>query len=107
MKKKTQYRRTELKEVTILGRKIFFHTGKREVIFPQGMGDIEIEWISDYLVKEGFVPRQEWVTWHGGCGSFFTNLLIFLKQTNFAPEKTPLYKKLVSDLQSLSIKIGP
>ena len=46
MKKKTQYRRTELKEVTILGRKIFFHTSKREVIFPQGMDDIEIEWIS-------------------------------------------------------------
>tara|TARA_B100000287_G_scaffold9736_4_gene9835 strand:+ start:2933 stop:3127 length:195 start_codon:yes stop_codon:yes gene_type:complete len=48
-----------LKEITIMGRKIFLDTNSHEIVFPEPYQEEEIEMLAYYLIEEGFIPRVE------------------------------------------------
>tara|TARA_R100000808_G_scaffold24532_1_gene56740 strand:- start:3343 stop:3501 length:159 start_codon:yes stop_codon:yes gene_type:complete len=47
-----------LKEITIMGRKIFLDTNNHEIVFPEPYQEEEIEMLAYYLIEEGFIPRE-------------------------------------------------
>ena len=49
----------QLKEIRIMGRKVFLDTTNWEVVFPETYEQEEIEMLAYYLIEEGFIPRVE------------------------------------------------
>jgi len=47
-----------IKEVTIMGRKVFLDSESHEIIFPEPYGQEEIQMLAYYLIEEGFIPRE-------------------------------------------------
>ena len=47
-----------IKEITIMGRRIFLDTEKYEIVFPESYEEDEIQMLAYYLVEEGFIPRE-------------------------------------------------
>ena len=48
----------QLKEITIMGRKLFLDTNSHEIVFPEPYQQEEIEMLAYYLIEEGFISRE-------------------------------------------------